>query len=155
MMQCSLEYWHPYCGRKACLYSQKKWRWMWHTTTQTLHLLHENIKLYGYEYSQDVSAHLVQAICRQGIDFGSEEVKMMEIGLFWICNKGKKLGSYSIWITVLRPYSDGCHEEIKIRTNSGNACYYSVQIVLSSRFQFKWNLVLHSDRETNFEGVWK
>jgi hypothetical protein len=44
-------------------------------------------------------------------------------------------------VTITLPYSTGwtltnqnyIHDEIKSRLNSGNACYYSVQILLSSR----------------------
>lgn len=85
---------YPYSGRNACLCSQKKWRRTWHVTTEKLRLLQENIKLYVNEYSQAAPAHLVKLDCRQGRDFGSEKVKTMEIGPFWICNKGKKHGSY-------------------------------------------------------------
>jgi hypothetical protein len=60
------------------------------------------------------------------------------------------------------------HEEIKSRINSGNACYYSVHSLWSSRLLYKnikelcyllrvWvqNLVCHTRGRTQIEGVWE
>jgi hypothetical protein len=40
-----------------------------------------------------------------------------------------------LWTTLTN--QNGIHDEIKSRLNSGNACYYSVQTLLSSRLKSK------------------